>query len=884
MNRQNRGLDALRVDSTSINDTPERISMSPSFSLASVPSVAPEPAYIAAAAAANVVAGEIAHEFHVELSDGAFVSPGSLNLINTFLDRLLFNFLSCAHSTSLGALRPAVTEVLKPRLAKEAIAGADEELEEYLGGDSDEMDLINGEKGAGPWDLDVAWKRTRLRCMLYTRLGDMEEEEEELFLEQDNIQEGGGQHGSHIQPAVAIFLTSVLEFIGEHALMIAAQAAYKRHETRSQLENMGFRKIMVEEVDMEKNAVNSTLGRLWRIWRASIRSPRASISRSVGAGPRGFRGFSVSSRSSMTTESHLQEGPEEEIGKIPTVKEKVVEIPDPSKIALPTTTYDIDEIEVPGFSTELAQRRRNDRSESMLIHPGSHTYGEDLKDDTFEHVTPTASLHYQRTRSSSLPNSETPAFIYQAYTPSDNSFTTPLEGSPQPEELRAQSTSIIDMSGNSVAVIKDYAIPKSNSAPTSPHAGSMLNAISASAAQGLTGQSFYHEDDYPEQDPTDGALQFDRNDYEVGEHEHSNRGSRVSTIEPIRTLQAPFEYPMAVSPLVGPIDHPVSGAVSPLDSEFPPHQISPSSNEIDHDEDASDISNKSVRAVKIPTSLSTAGSIAAITSPKIAAVSMGTIANARAIPKVEEQGTILARANQGRQRLKEGPTSQDYTKEENRGAFVLPEELDSSKQTERISKPEEVSISDTDSRRWRPVEKGIVTTNLPPVRESVENKAITPEQTSPSKQYPVSRKAVPPVTSPVSPQRQVSKISTDVDQVTGQRMVTTPISAKESHSAPRITDSNIRSANSVKSTVVKNKSRGASFTNDSIPSRTSTEGLKNSGHDRFSRSSTSNSDSHRDFDHLINSGETLQYTLTSQSMREIEVGFPYSLHLPLSLL
>ena len=858
--------------------------MSPSFSLASVPSVSPEPAYIAAAAATNVVAGEIAHEFHVELSEGVFVSPGSLHLINTFLDRLLFNFLSCAHSTSLGALRPAVTEVLRPRLAREAIAGADEELEEYLGGDSDEMNLINGEKAVGPWDLDVAWKRTRLRCMLYTRLGDMEEEEEEMFLEQDNLHQGGGQSGSHIQPAVAIFLTSVLEFIGEHALMIAAQAAYKRHEIRSQIENSGFRRITVEEVDMEKNALNSTLGRLWRSWRTSIRSPRASISRLAGVGPRGFRGFSVSSRSSMTTEGYLQEAPEEEIEKVPAVKAKEVELPDPSMIALPVTNHDIDEIEVPGFSSDLAQRPRSGRSESIVIHPGSHTHKEQYpEDDDLQNATPTAASYYQRNRSSSVPNSKIPVFIHQSYTPSENSFATPLEGSPQPKDLhQAQAVSIIDMSGNSVAVIGDYAIPKSTSAPTSPYGGSMLNAISASAAQGLAGQSCYHEED-SELDPTDGALQFTRNDYEIGEHEHSNRGSRVSAIGTIKNIQPPYEYPMTVSPLVGPLDHPVSGAVSPLDSEFQRHQVSPLVNDEDDEEDTdfdeeddSDISNQSARAVKIPTSPATAGSMSAFTSPRFVTASMDSIVGSRSKPRNEEQeqDSILTRANQGRQRSREGPT-----KEENREAFVLPQAPIPFKQIDQISKPEEsvsrseeISRSDTDLRRWRAAEKAITATNLPPVRESFENKAITPIQTSPSKQYPVARKAIPPTSSPVSQKRQVSRISTDIESVTaGQRTVTTPVSAKESHSASRATDSSIRPANSVRSTIARNKSHDPSFTNGSVHSRTSVEGVKNSGLDRFSRSSTSNSDSHRDFDQLINSGTTLQYTLTSQSMREIEV-------------
>lgn len=153
------------------------------------PSIRPEPAYIVASAASQIITNV---QEGVELdfstaddglltSDPALVTPPSLKLVNGFLDHLLYNFMGVARSTSLGRLRAAIIEVLRPTLAREAIAGADHELQEYLGVNLERelsaahepLDHTSG------WDLDAVWRRTRLRCMVYSSLGDMEEEEEE---------------------------------------------------------------------------------------------------------------------------------------------------------------------------------------------------------------------------------------------------------------------------------------------------------------------------------------------------------------------------------------------------------------------------------------------------------------------------------------------------------------------------------------------------------------------------------------------------------------------------------------------------------------------------------------------------------------------------------
>lgn len=336
------------------------------YSLLSPPvSVSPEAGFIAASAASQIITND--HDTHsalwydqhgIEPSDEtAIVSPAALQLVNNFLDQILFNTLSKARSTSLSALRPAVVEVLKPKLAKDAINQADEELHEYLGGD-DEDDLLQpGTDSPQDWDLELVWKRTRLRCMVYSSLGDMEEEDEDYYMEQ----EGFDLHGEAldvISPAVAIFLTSILEYMGEQALLVAGQGAYHRLLLRLDKEiKSGSRdphevadRVVVDELDMDRVALDRTLGRLWRAWKKRIRSPTFD-SRPYSRGS--ARSPHIRQSSIVPTEYPLHETStvdEAECGS----EDKVAE-PQPdeqtmaSSIPLPIGERDVDEIEVPGL-------------------------------------------------------------------------------------------------------------------------------------------------------------------------------------------------------------------------------------------------------------------------------------------------------------------------------------------------------------------------------------------------------------------------------------------------------------------------------------------------------------------------------------------------------
>ncbi|KAL8864469.1 MAG: hypothetical protein Q9174_007340, partial [Haloplaca sp. 1 TL-2023] len=269
-----------------------------SLSVASLvipPTVSPDPAYIAPVCASQIVTGDREPALREEADEGDIepsasniaIAPNALYLVNSFLDQLLYSFLASSRSTSIAALRPAVTEVLKPRIAKDAIASADEELKEFLGAEDDEeLEAFHySVENKGDWHLNTIWRRTRLRCMVYTRLGDLEEEDEERYIQRENAEhQAAGHHRLSrdlgvVSPAAAIFLTSIIEFIGEQVLLIAADSAYTRSEVRRRQEkqnaanNLEPHSPSVEVVDIEKLALNTTFGRLWRSWKKRVRAP-----------------------------------------------------------------------------------------------------------------------------------------------------------------------------------------------------------------------------------------------------------------------------------------------------------------------------------------------------------------------------------------------------------------------------------------------------------------------------------------------------------------------------------------------------------------------------------------------------------------------------------
>ncbi|KAI9735991.1 MAG: hypothetical protein M1834_001457 [Cirrosporium novae-zelandiae] len=470
MHRQFRpdGLElAIGQLSRSTSMSSDRPSLSGLASLASPPaSIQPDPRFIASTSASGIIAGldEEDNEYAMESNEGRNsadaidVTEGCISLVNLFLDQLLYKFLATSRSTSLASLRSAVSEVLKPRIAREAIMGADEELKQYLGGGEDEelSEFHGGQEPTGDWDLDLIWKRTRLRCMVYTRHGDFEEDDEEMYLEEENRDDApvGSRRCSiqkSVSPAVAIFLTSILEFIGENCLLIAGEAARIRvMRSRNLVDSQtpttdDPQPLIVDECDMEKVAFDTAMGRLWRSWRKRFRSPSHSshsLHRPV-ASESGYRrgnrlgSYSLSQKSSASNmdDFFASSGV---LRKTSTVGS--FQSDDPAFIPLPTSENDVEEIEgTPSEkdtstegSDETTKPCMRKRPSSMIILPRRS------EDDTLQISSvlqapgaqgSSASMPpFGRTRSRSLPASPFPELVPD--TDDDTAelvFETPLE-------------------------------------------------------------------------------------------------------------------------------------------------------------------------------------------------------------------------------------------------------------------------------------------------------------------------------------------------------------------------------------------------------------------------------------------------------------------------
>ncbi|MCJ1247648.1 hypothetical protein MMC30_004863 [Trapelia coarctata] len=909
--------------------------ISPVYSLAAVPAVNPEPAYIAASAASQIVTSEY-HSQHPEweeengsplFNEVALVSPAPLSLINAFLDRLLFNFLASARSTSLASLRPAVVEVLKPRLAKEAIAGADEELQEFLGGGDDEelLDFHDGQESGDDWDVEMVWKRTRLRCMVYTRLGDMEEEDEDSYIEQEHLEDPNSSHRLSrdlgiVSPAVAIFLTSILEFIGEHALMIAGEAAYRRCELRAR---SGTRRselpqrLIVEETDMEKVALNPVLGRLWRSWRKLLRSPRTSISRILSretVSHRALHGFSTSRSTSRqssfgTTDGlHLFHG----IDRKPSVAE-ILSRSDPASIPLPLTDYDVAEIEVPGYSPS-ATTRSGDAAGSALGYRSMSMLGS--SDSLYRSQSPDVSTRAAPTSTSKSDESAAANHVPLKRSVRSRSLPTPTKTTfvEAMGEHVSDSTPEIDPAQHGIrssagkkskdhdGTPGDEAVPSATGqspGSSAPFQGlSVLNAISKHAARELEGPSDSNSD---EDSQDDRPTEMERH----GHHEDKNARIGGSSKFLIASLAKPREDAQTRYSASSSVPSQTIGDVSPMEPTFiESGEVSP----IEPSEDEYEVDHYTpARAVTL-TRTDDRGSIVRSDSNRVSLIEIHT-------PRVEPEAFehhSSSRAVQGRQRGTEGPTEDDYAKDEKREAFVVledvPTESAQNSDTSILSGQDLQPDGTISTKRTRPSgqENGVPT--LGPLREMVEAAHDTSDEASsvaPSvversqrNQYVPKNASVtssnPSYATPPLNGNKLSDLRRQLPSVyTGtsgsateragvQRMSPSPgghgdpitPQGRSSESSYRDIRSTYVAPSKTSPVSVKTKARAGSHSGQSaigpVTSRTSSDGSKTLPDERYRRGSSHSGEKGRDFEDLINSDETIQYTLTPQNMREME--------------
>ncbi|OAL30738.1 hypothetical protein AYO22_01358 [Fonsecaea multimorphosa] len=335
------------------------LSMSAKSTRATLPHAAAPPSYVSVAEAEKLVYAEI--DRLVKISNNA------VYMLNGFLDQILYDILNKSQSTALGAVRAAIPLVLKQRLGRAAIKAADEELQDYL--DEDELENIQTHPAVldprAEFDVDLAWKLTRLRCMVYAKLGDMEEEDEEDYLEGNDVRDHLSQvkeayrSSARISPPSAIFLSTILEFIAEQALCIAAQHARKRtmyvkdtaRETLLMQHHQDPDAIFLEEIDMSGIGKEGPLIRLWRSWKGSVRTGGSMSSRPT----------TPNIMSPIGPESPMPDWKFPSAPVIPPIQEEASRSVTPANIPLPMTENDVDEIEVPGLARTFEEVETNEQ-------------------------------------------------------------------------------------------------------------------------------------------------------------------------------------------------------------------------------------------------------------------------------------------------------------------------------------------------------------------------------------------------------------------------------------------------------------------------------------------------------------------------------------------
>ncbi|KAF1911481.1 hypothetical protein BDU57DRAFT_461510 [Ampelomyces quisqualis] len=404
----------------------------------------PAPAYIAASVASQIVTDHHNAQLRdqdpdAEELENAVFSEQALALLNAFLDHLLFAFLSSARSPPLAAIRPAISDVLKPRLAREATEAADEELEGLLAGEDDDVSAQHG-TAADRWDVEKVWKRTRLRIMVYTRLGELEDEDEDKYVQQErglSMDEDDDDDAGLVSWASAIFLTSVIEYIAEQTLLVAGSAAFARtaakvkklaQQTDDSAE-LGLERLVIEEPDVEKIALNAALGRLWRTWRKRVRSPLSP--RSPARGLHSVASYSSLPRRKMSHDT-MDGGDHLPIPEhIPTETDIAANIP------LPLGDNDVNEIEVPGLARTFEADEESTGTRTPILRA--------QRPFSVIVLAPPETFRYRITqgRPVSMPPPQASEFTVpapspeRAVTPPETPFETPMEHAPTRQSYMA---------------------------------------------------------------------------------------------------------------------------------------------------------------------------------------------------------------------------------------------------------------------------------------------------------------------------------------------------------------------------------------------------------------------------------------------------------------
>ncbi|CAG8639109.1 1416_t:CDS:2 [Funneliformis caledonium] len=151
------------------------------------------------------------------------ISSEALLAINNLLDEFLYFLVDSARSLDLVKIKLAIGQVLPTSLGKNAVQEAELELKTYVeSGNSDHTKEKTIE--ITPFPLQKVFEQFRLRCQFFSTLGERGADDRD----RDTVPDLYSSEGIHIAPSLAIYLTAVLEYVGEYILILVAKASEKQ--------------------------------------------------------------------------------------------------------------------------------------------------------------------------------------------------------------------------------------------------------------------------------------------------------------------------------------------------------------------------------------------------------------------------------------------------------------------------------------------------------------------------------------------------------------------------------------------------------------------------------------------------------------------------------
>ncbi|RIB01569.1 hypothetical protein C2G38_1992726, partial [Gigaspora rosea] len=150
------------------------------------------------------------------------ISSEALAVINHFLDEFLFLLVESSCSLNLENIKLSILNVLPTHLGKNSIKEADFELKTFLESGNFDKNLEKTVELLDPYPIQRIFEQFRIKCKYYSTLS-----EQNFSINDRDPKTMPGLHesdGIYISPSLAIYMTAILEYVGEHILILVANA------------------------------------------------------------------------------------------------------------------------------------------------------------------------------------------------------------------------------------------------------------------------------------------------------------------------------------------------------------------------------------------------------------------------------------------------------------------------------------------------------------------------------------------------------------------------------------------------------------------------------------------------------------------------------------